>query len=208
MKLGTLVRALSVAFGAFVFASGAFGQTTGTIRGSVEDPSGLVVAGAKVTVTLQETGVTRSNETDGSGDYDFPALAVGHYSLEVETRGFKTYLQKDIDVSLGHVIVINVGLELGEITQVVTTTAEAPLVETTSTQLGVVEGALRVSQLPLNERDTYQLLQLQPGVSSQVGSDLFLGSDRVMGEICRPASVIMGMPTSFLPPPVLYRESK
>ena len=178
MKLGALVRALSLAFGAFVLASGAFGQTTGTIRGTVTDPSDLVVAGAKVTVTLQETGVTRSNETNGSGDYDFPALPVGHYTVEVETKGFKTFLQNDIDVSLGHVVVINVGLELGEVTQVVTTTAEAPLVETTSTQLGVVEGAQRVTQLPLNERDTYQLLQLQPGVSSQVGSDLFLGSDR------------------------------
>ncbi|MFY9528957.1 MAG: carboxypeptidase regulatory-like domain-containing protein [Candidatus Acidiferrales bacterium] len=163
---------------AFIFPAAALAQTTGTIRGAVNDPSGLVVAGARVTVTWQETHATRTAASDANGDFEFPALAVGHYTAEIEAVGFKKYVQKDIDVTLGHVVVINAKLQIGASSQEVTVTAGAPLVETTSTQLGAVVNERAVTQLPLNARDTYQLLQLQPGVQSQVGSDLFYGSDQ------------------------------
>lgn len=163
-----------------IFAAGVqtFAQTTGTLRGTVADPSGLPVPGAKVTATFQATQVQRSATSRADGTFEFPVLPVGQYTLTAEIQGFKKFEQRDIEVDLGRVVVVNPRLELGMVTQVVTSTAEAPLVETSSTQLGVVEGAQRVVQLPLNERNTYQLLQLQPGVSSQVGSDLFFGSDR------------------------------
>ena len=69
-------------------------------------------------------------------------------------------------------------LQLGTAQEVVEVTSQAPLVETTSTQMGAVVNSRSVSQLPLNARDTYQLLQLQPGVQSQTGSDLFYGSNK------------------------------
>jgi hypothetical protein len=178
MKLHRVLRNLLCGLAGLISVAGALAQTTGTIRGTVKDPSGLVVAGAKVTITLQETKVTRTVTPDDSGAYEFPAQPVGHYNLTVETPGFKKYLQVDIEVTLGHVVQIDPSLQLGAVTEEVTTTASAPLVETTSTQLGAVMNDTAISQLPLNTRDTYQLLQLQPGVQSQLGSNLFYGSDR------------------------------
>ncbi|HEV2175800.1 MAG TPA: carboxypeptidase regulatory-like domain-containing protein [Terriglobia bacterium] len=171
-KTAITVLALCLCSGA------AFAQTTGTIAGTVKDPSGSVIPGATVTSTLQGTQVSRTATTSATGDYEFPATPVGSYTVTVESEGFKKYVQKDVEVTLGHVIVVDATLQLGAVTQEVTTTAAAPLVETTSTQLGAVMTSRAVVDLPLNARDTYQLLQLQPGVQSQVGSDLFYGSDQ------------------------------
>jgi len=158
-------------------AVGMMAQTTGTLSGTVKDPSGSVIPGAKVTATLQETQVTRSTTTNEAGDYTFASAPVGHYTLRVEVPGFNTFEQKNIELTLGHVVVINPTLQLGTVTQVVTAEATAPLVETASTQLGAVMTSRAVVDLPLNARDTYQLLQLQPGVQSQTGAGLFYGSD-------------------------------
>ncbi len=171
-------RTLLFVFAAFILHEAALAQTTGTLRGTATDPTGLVVAGAKVTATMQETKVTRVTSTDGSGDYEFPVLPVGHYTLEVEASGFKKYVQREIEVTLGHVVIIDPQLVLGAVTETITAEAAAPLIETSSTQLGAVVDERSVTQLPLNTRDTYQLLQLQPGVQSQQGSDLFYGSDQ------------------------------
>src|SRR5260370_14109207 len=89
------------------FTGRAFGQTTGTLRGIVMDPSGAVIPGAPVSAIQQGTNVRRSTATDRDGNYEFPALAVGHYRLEIEASGFKKYVQRDIDVTLGHAIVID-----------------------------------------------------------------------------------------------------
>jgi len=162
----------------FVFSIGAgWAQTTGTIRGTVTDPSGAVVPGANVTATQSDTHVSRAVTTNESGDYEFPALPVGHYTLAVQAAGFKIALLS-IEVRLGHVSAVDVKLELGAVAQVVTAEAAAPLIEIVSTQIGAVVNDKAVVELPLNTRDTYQLLQLQPGVQSQLGSDLFYGSDQ------------------------------
>jgi hypothetical protein len=153
-------------------------QTTGVLRGTVKDPSGAVVPGVQVTVVLEGTNQPRFSTTDTRGSYEFPALAVGRYRLEVEASGFKKYVERNIEVTLGHVVVADVPLQLGVLTEVVTTEAQAPLVETTSTQLGAVMTERSVRDLPLNARDTYQLLQLQPGVESEIGANLFYGSDQ------------------------------
>ncbi len=172
------LRMLLFVLASLVLEAAGLAQTTGTIRGTVKDPSGLVVAGAKVTAILEDTKVTRTTSTDISGSYEFPTLPVGHYTLEVESTGFKKYVQKDIELTLGHVVTIEAELQLGTITEVVTAEGTAPLIETTSTQLGAVANERAVTQLPLNARDTYQLLQLQPGVQSVVGANLFYGSDQ------------------------------
>jgi hypothetical protein len=156
--------------------SSLFAQTTGNLRGNVKDPAGLVIADAKVTATLEGTRVTRTTTTDTKGDFVLPALPVGLWTVEVETAGFKKFVQR-VEVTLGHVVVVDAILQIGEVTQSVTAEAEAPLVETTSTQLGAVMNSRAVVDLPLNTRDTYQLLQLQPGVQSQQGYSLFAGSD-------------------------------
>ena len=156
----------------------AIAQTTGVIRGTLKDPSGAVVVGAKITAIFQATNAARSAISDIRGEYVFPTLAVGRYTVDIEAPGFKKYSNRDLDVTIGHVIVVDASLELGEVSQVVTAEAKAPLVETTSTQLGAVVNESTVTNLPLSARDTYQLLQLQPGVQSQQGYDLFAGSER------------------------------
>jgi hypothetical protein len=161
----------------FVFAHVVLAQTTGTIQGTVTDSSGSVIPGAKVTAKLEGAAVTRTVTSDPSGDFVLPSLPVGTYTVEIEATGFKKFAQPHVEVTIGHVIHVDGVLELGEITQTVTVEGAAALVETSSTQLGAVMNSRAVVNLPLNSRDTYQLLQLQPGVQSQQGYDLFAGSE-------------------------------
>src|SRR5579863_4004242 len=156
----------------------AFAQTTGTIQGTVTDSSGAVVPAAKIRAKIEGGGaVTRSTVADARGEFVLPTVPVGQYTVEVEATGFKKFVQTQVEVTLGHVINVKAALALGEVTQTVEVQAQGVQVETTSTQLGAVMNSRAVVNLPLNSRDTYQLLQLQPGVQSQQGYDLFAGSE-------------------------------
>jgi hypothetical protein len=157
----------------------AVAQTTGgRILGQVTDPSGAVVSGAKATLVNDATGVAQNTQTNKTGGYEFLSVPVGSYRLEFDQAGFKKAVNRGIIVQVNQIITMNMTMQLGAAQEVVEVTSEAPLVDTTSTQLGAVVNDRSIVQLPLNSRDTYQLLQLQPGVQSQVGSDLFYGSDR------------------------------
>ena len=153
-------------------------STGGRILGRVADPSGAVLAGVTVTATNAATGVSRSTQTSESGDYSLLDVPVGTYDLKFEQAGFTSALRKGVTLEISQVITLNMTMQVGQTKEVVEVTSEAPLVDTTSTQMGAVVNDRAVSQLPLNARDTYQLLSLQPGVQSQTGSDLFYGSDR------------------------------
>jgi len=155
----------------------ACGQTTGEIRGTVKDPSGAVVQGAAVNATLTGTDSTRQAVSGDDGAFDIPELAVGSYAVSATAQGFKKFVVKDVVVTIGHVNVVNIVLQVGGSVDTVTVEANAAQVETTSTQIGAVMTDTAVRELPLSTRNTYQLLQLQPGVQSQLGADLFLGSD-------------------------------
>ena len=168
---------LKVAALAVIAIGCAFAQTTGTIQGTVKDSTGSLVPGAKVTAKLEGAAVTRSVASDSRGEFVLPTVPVGQYTIEIEATGFKKFVQAHVEVTLGHVINVNAVLELGEVTQTVEVQAQGVQVETTSTQLGAVVNSRAVVNLPLNSRDTYQLLQLQPGVQSQQGYDLFAGSE-------------------------------
>lgn len=150
-------------------------QTTGELRGTVKNPSSQPAAGAKVTARFEGTGVVRNSETDAQGEFAFPSIPVGEYTVEVDAESCKTYIRRYLAVTLGHVVAIDIQLEAGDSTKVLA--MQAPLIEMTNTQLGAVVNSRAVVNLPLNARDTYQLLQLQPGVQSQQGYDLFAGSE-------------------------------
>src|SRR6202167_4750050 len=153
--------------------------TGGRILGRVADASGAVLANVNVTLTNEATGVSSDTTTSSSGDYGFPQVPVGTYRIEFDLAGFKKNLQRAVNVDLNQVVTVNSVLQIGATKETVEVTSEAPLVDTTSTQLGAVMDARQVANLPLNTRDTYQLLQLQPGVMSTVGSSntLIYGSD-------------------------------
>jgi len=155
-----------------------FAQSTGgRILGRVSDSSGAVLAGVTVTVVNQATGVAKESVSGDSGDYAFPQVPVGVYRVEFDHAGFKKNVRRDVNVDLNQVVTLNMVMQIGEARETVDVTSEAPLVDTSSTQLGAVMDERQVSQLPLNARDTYQLLQLQPGVQGVGGSDLFYGSN-------------------------------
>jgi hypothetical protein len=178
MSLQRWVRAFFLVCAGIIFSSAsAFGQTSGSIRGTVQDSSGAIIPNATVTATLGGTDSKRSVTSNGDGSFDIPELAVGTYSVSVEANGFKKFVAKDVIVSIGHVVVVNASLEIGGSQQTVTVESNAVQVETTSTQLGAVMNDQAIRELPLNTRNTYQLLQLQPGVQSQLGADLFVGSN-------------------------------
>ncbi|MFZ3340270.1 MAG: carboxypeptidase regulatory-like domain-containing protein [Terriglobales bacterium] len=173
--LSLAIACLCLLCSALLFAQG----TGGRIIGRIADPSGAVLASVKVTLTNEATGVSHQTESNGNGDYAFPEVPVGTYTLTFDLTGFKTSVGKGIVVELNQVVTFNSTLQIGETKEVVEVSSEAPLVDTTSTQLGAVMDNRQVQNLPLNSRDTYQLLQLQPGVMSTVGSSnsLIYGSD-------------------------------
>jgi len=153
--------------------------TGGRVLGRIGDPTGAVLAGVKVIATNDATGVARESASNDSGDYVFPDLPVGTYTISFDLTGFKKAVRHAIALDVNQVITLNMTMQLGEQKEVVDVTSEAPLVDTSSTQLGAVVNNRSVNELPLNTRDTYQFLQLQPGVQSQLGSSggTFYGSD-------------------------------
>ncbi|HXW54509.1 MAG TPA: carboxypeptidase regulatory-like domain-containing protein [Candidatus Cybelea sp.] len=155
----------------------AFSQTNGEIRGTAKDQSGGVVPRARVSVVLSGTATARSATTDANGEFDIPELPVGTYNVAAEASGFKKFVASGVVVTIGHVALVEIAFQVGGSAETVTVEANAVQVETTSTQLGAVMTDTAVRELPLSTRNTYELLQLQPGVQSQLGADLFYGSD-------------------------------
>src|SRR5256885_4746853 len=156
-----------------------FAQSTGgRIRGTVTDASGGAVTAAKLSIVNQANGQQRDAESGSNGEYIFLEVPVGTYDVALNQAGFKKYLRKGIVLDLNEVLNLDIVLQVGGSTETVEVTGAPPLVDTTSTQLGAVVGERAVSELPLAQRDAYQLLQLQPGVQSQVGLDSVYGSDR------------------------------
>jgi Carboxypeptidase regulatory-like domain len=167
------------AIAALVFAPIIAAQSTGgRIRGTVSDPSASAVVSAKVTLINEATNVSRDADTGSNGEYLFNEVPIGSYEIDVTQQGFKKYVRKGIALDLNEVISVDITLQLGTTAETVEVTGAPPVVDTTSTQLGAVVNERASTQLPLNQRDVYQLLQLQPGVQSQLGNDTFYGSDK------------------------------
>ena len=178
MRTPSLRRTCAYMIALFVLsASTVFAQSTGgRFTGKVSDSSGAILPGVVVTLTNDASGVSRATTTNADGDYSFPETPVGTYHLEFDLAGFKKNLQPNVLLQLNQVLTVNETLQIGERKEVVEVTTEAPIVDTTSTQLGAVINDRSITQLPLNSRNTYQFLSLQPGVQSTVGADLYAGS--------------------------------
>lgn len=140
-------------------------QISGSILGTVSDPSNASVQGAVITATQNETGLTRTSKTDRTGAYVLLELPVGHYSLQVEAKGFQTYIQRGIVLDVDDTPTIPVHLAVGSETQKVEVQADAQLIQTTVTSLGKTVTERDVLELPLNGRNFSQLGLLQPGVA-------------------------------------------
>jgi Carboxypeptidase regulatory-like domain len=162
-----------------LLSSVSFSQSTGgRIVGKVADPTGALLPGVNVTLVNEATSVTRTAQTNDAGDYSFPLVPVGTYRMEFDLAGFKKDVHHGVALDLNQVVTLNAVMQIGATQETVEVSSEAPLVDTSSTQLGAIMDQKQVSTLPLNSRDTYQLLQLQPGVQGVGGSDLFYGSNQ------------------------------
>src|ERR1035438_7759721 len=136
----------------------------GSIVGNVYDPSGSVVAGVKVESHNQDTNETQQTVTNSEGYYEFPLLPTGHYRLEAEAAGFDRLRGEVFELSAGTRPRIDLELRGGSVNQTIEVAATAPLVNTTTTDLGVVMTRERVDELPLNGRNFEDLVSLQAGV--------------------------------------------
>jgi hypothetical protein len=139
-------------------------ETTGSIRGTLLDPSGAIIVGAGVTATQDETGLARNSTTDTRGSYLFVALPIGHYRLTAEAKGFQKFEQRGITLDVNQNATVTIQLAIGGVAQKTEVQANAPLVETSVTSLGKTVDGRDVLDLPLNGRNFSQLGLLQPGV--------------------------------------------
>jgi hypothetical protein len=171
---------LAAVVGVCVIVAAPYGRaqsTGGRIRGTVTDPSGGAVAGVAVTLINEATNTTREAKTSATGEYLFLEVPVGSYEVDVTGPGFKKYERKGIVLVLNEIASVDITLQVGGSQETVEVSGAPPVIDTTTTQLGAVMTDQSVRELPLATRNTYQLLQLQPGVQSQLGADLFYGSD-------------------------------
>ena len=161
------MRARCVLAFLLVAVTGLWAQTfRGTILGTVNDPSGAVVAGAKVTVKNIGTGLERSTETSADGSYSVPELPIGTYTVTVTQTGFQTFVARGVAVEVASERRVDAALKTGEVSTSVEVSAdELPLVETTSNTLGGVLTQNDVKDLPINGRDYTKLIFLNPGVA-------------------------------------------
>jgi hypothetical protein len=153
-----------------LFSYLAFAQSqNGRILGTVTDPSGAVVVGAKVVITDSERGISRTYASNESGDYVAPALRPGLYTITAEAAGFKKLERPAIRVEVGQDLRIDFQLKTGSASEVVTVMDEAPLVNATTDVLGGTFTNKAINELPLNGRDFQNLVTLRPGVQRYPG---------------------------------------
>ncbi len=143
------------------------GQTfRGTILGTVTDPQGAVVVGAKVTVRNVNTGLERTTQTSADGSYAIPELPIGSYTVTVNQSGFQTSSVTNVAVDVASEKRVDVALKTGQVATVVEVSGEAlPQVETTNDTLGGILTQDTVKDLPINGRDYTKLIYLNPGVA-------------------------------------------
>lgn len=142
----------------------AWGQATTSLQGTVADPSGAMIPFAKVTLTNVATSLVRQTATTGGGVYNFVSVLPGTYKLTVEAKGFRTYVETDLQLLVDLPAAANVQLKVGAVTETVEVGAAAAPLNTTDPSLGHTMGAAEIENLPLQAENMPLLLSLQPGV--------------------------------------------
>ncbi len=173
-----------------------FGQAiTGTVVGTITDASGAVLVGAKVTTTNQDTGLHRESVTDTQGNYVVPYLSPGNYKITVSFEGFRTDVSANNVVQVNQTTRVDFVLTPGAVTEQVNVVAQAPLVESTTSEIGQVIDRKQISSIPLNGRLFEQLVTLTPGTVQAGFADF--GEDPAAAGARSPVnSTVNGLPWS------------
>jgi hypothetical protein len=148
---------------------------TGALAGTITDPSGATIAGAEVRATSQNSGEVRTVVSGANGKYLIPLLQPGGYRVEISKAGFKTTTNPDVQVAVTETNPLNVQMNIGQVTEVVTVSTQAAQLQTEDSTLGTVTTSVQVETLPLAVRNFTQIIALAPGVASEVTSASELG---------------------------------
>jgi len=168
---------LALSFSAF--AQVQFGQFSGTVL----DPTGAAIAGAKITVTHTATGESLSATTNSSGNYTVKEVPPGVYKISVEAAGFKTVSNNAVTADAGTIAHVDFKLQIGKASEVVEVTGEATAVNTEDSKLATTVNSTQISNLPLNGRNVYDLMQQAPGAVNVQGTMMENGHGTVVNGV-------------------------
>ena len=169
-RIGLLFAVLSALFLIVPPAAVDAQDFRGALSGTITDPTGGVLPGVTVTVTNAETNVSTTAITDERGTWQVRYLNAGTYNVQAQLEGLQTVQQKGIQVRVGDTVPVDFTMSPGGISEVVTVTAEAPIIDTTTGTTGAVIDSNQIAQLPLGDGTAYMLTRLAPGVADS--SDL------------------------------------
>ncbi len=186
MRIGKTLQAAGLAFAVVLLvASLASAQvSTSNISGTVTDKSGAAIVGAKVVAKHEATGVTYETATTSAGEYAISSVPPGAYSVTVTLSGFRTFTSVHNTLNVGAPLVVDAVMEVGQISEVVQVESSYTKVETTNATLGDVVTRREVAELPLNGRNPFNLINLEPGLVQRTnngagsGTHVFGSRDR------------------------------
>jgi len=148
-----------------ICATSAWAQmTTATLNGTVTDVQGATLANAEIAITSPETGFSRKTVSAATGSYSLPELPPGTYTIRITAKGFASVEQRKLVLLVGQTVTLNFSMKPGAVSEVVEVTSEAPLIETTRSDIGANVTPTEVSELPLRDRNFSSLMTLVPGV--------------------------------------------
>src|SRR5256886_13689736 len=162
-KLGLLITLILV--GALFFNANAQTTTVGSISGTVRYEKGAVVPRAEISIQSEGTGISRTVNSDDNGFYLAPSLPAGRYTITTSPSGFKKTVAAGVDLHVSENRVVNLDLQVGQVSETVTVSSDAAPVETRSGELSSLISEKQVTELPLNGRNYAQLALMVPGVS-------------------------------------------
>ena len=181
-----LVRGVFLALAAIVLVAGVRAQDTGSLQGTVTDPNGSAVAGARVELSETRSSAARTAESDANGAFSFAQVRPAVYQVRVTRDGFRTYQRDNVTVLVASPTTIEVQLAVGDVKEVITVEAAAtPNINTIDATIGNPFDEKEVKGLPFAARNPVNLLTLQPGVTVTGQSDTdktFLGSPLKLDE--------------------------
>ena len=173
------VRPVSVGVGfllSLALSVSVSGQAVSELNGTIVDSSQALLPGVTVTMTEETTGFSRTLESNDRGRFVAIAVTPGRYTIKAELSGFQTQTRSGVTISVGQAVTLNFTMPVGQLTDQVVVTGEAPLIEPTQTQIGANMSQQDIENLPMQGREQFALMQLVPGLTPALNPGSFEGS--------------------------------
>ena len=171
-------------FAVLALTFSAFAQVqNGQFTGTVTDPTGAAIANAKVTISNPATDLNLSTTTNSSGNYTVKEVPIGTYKITVEAAGFKTVSNAGVTANAGTIAHVDFKMLIGKASEVIEVTGEAAAVNTEDSKLATTVSSTQISNLPLNGRNVFDLMQLSAGAVNVNGVDFENGHGTVVNGV-------------------------